>query len=98
PTPTASCPMYRWQKPPILPSAYASAQRSSKRRMSSISRSMSLRVGAGVSSVRRAPDGGGAVFTDESDFFLGIEAATYGVRAAWRSGVTARRDDRAITP
>ena len=52
---TASWPMYRWQKPPILPSAYASAQRSSKRRWSSIERSSSRRsVGVGVARVRRA--------------------------------------------
>ena len=40
PTATASWPMYRWQKPPILPNAYASAAFSSKRRMSSIWRSI----------------------------------------------------------
>src|SRR5205823_7921485 len=35
---TASWPMYRWQKPPIFPSAYASAHRSSNRRCNSIER------------------------------------------------------------
>ena len=44
---TASWPMYRWQKPPILPNAYASAHRSSKRRCSSIERSSS-RLSVGV--------------------------------------------------
>src|SRR3989441_1273019 len=47
--------MYRWQNPPILPSAYASAAFSSKRRMSSICRSI-LRC----SSVCCGERGGGA--------------------------------------
>src|SRR5437868_2201163 len=55
---TASCPMYRWQNPPILPSAYASAHRSSKRRWRSIEWSSSL-FSAGS-------DG----FGGASDFFL----------------------------
>src|SRR5262245_12545000 len=38
PAATASCPMCRWQKPPILPIAYASSAFSSKRRKSSMSR------------------------------------------------------------
>src|SRR5215212_10141932 len=34
--------MYKWQKPPIFPSAYASAHRSSKRRCRSIDRRRSF--------------------------------------------------------
>src|SRR6266550_8884491 len=41
--------MYRWQKPPIFPSAYASAQRSSKRRWRSIECSRSRRCSSVVS-------------------------------------------------
>ena len=36
PTATASCPIYKWQKPPIFPRLYASPAFSSKCRMRSI--------------------------------------------------------------
>ena len=54
---TASCPMYRWQKPPILPIAYASAHRSSKRRCSSIECSSS-RLSAGSFGASPLPESG----------------------------------------
>src|SRR5215475_9842317 len=60
--------MYRWQKPPILPSAYASAQRSSKRRWRSIEcRNSWFSSGLDAGAL---PLVDGSV--EEADFFLGI--------------------------
>src|SRR6185437_72680 len=55
--------MYRWQKPPILPRAYASAHRSSNRRWRSMERS-SVRFSSASLEV--------SVATAESCFFLGM--------------------------
>jgi hypothetical protein len=65
--------MYRWQKPPILPIAYASAQRSSKRRWRSIEcRSSRFSAGSDAGSAPFPPRGFLSAFGSAFVFFVAM--------------------------
>src|SRR5438067_12592152 len=97
--------MYRWQKPPILPMAYASAHRASKRRCSSMERRSSrLSVpsdapfGAALGAAS-ASAGGSVTAAPPFAFFLAMSVVSMLGSGGLRGlhllpGVVARADER----